>query len=138
MVVGEVSRSIIVVIGAGLMIRIFYRLQKVDPGFSYEHLTSFRVSLAEKKYAKEEQKEIFYKQLLENIRALRGVEATAAASGLPLGNNGWQTSFVVDGRPRPPRDQTPLMEAWLVTPDYFRAMVIPLKRGRFFDDHVDR
>jgi putative ABC transport system permease protein len=57
---------------------------------------------------------------------------------LPLGNNGWQTSFIVDGQPPPPREQTPLMEACLVTPDYFRAMNIPVLRGRVFNDHDDR
>src|SRR6185436_18872420 len=80
----------------------------------------------------------FYNRLIENIRALPGVESAAAASGLPLGNNGWQTSFVIDGRPVPPRDQTPLMEACLVTPDYFRAMNIPVLRGRVFTDRDDR
>ena len=110
------------------MIRSFYRLQKVDPGFDFDHLTSFTVALPGKKYATPDQREQFFNRLLENLRGLPGVETAAAASGLPLGNNGWQTSFVVDGRPRPPRDQTPLMEACLVTPDYFRAMNIPLKR----------
>ena len=95
-------------------------------------------SLPPKKYAREEQRITFYNQLIENIRTLPGVEATAAASGLPLGNNGWQTSFTVDGQPTPPRDQTPLMEACLVTPDYFRAMNIPLKSGRYFTDRDDR
>src|SRR6266850_7125901 len=138
LVVVEVATTLVLLIGAGLMIRSFYRLQKVNPGFSYEHLTSFSVSLPEKKYKTAEQRDQFYGRLLENLGSLPGVEATAAASGLPLGNNGWQTGFVVDGRPRPPRDQTPLMEACLVTPDYFRAMGIPLKRGRYFNDHDDR
>ena len=138
LVVVEVATTLVLLIGAGLMIRSFYRLQKVNPGFSYEHLTSFTVSLPEKKYKTAEQRDQFYTQLLQNLRGLPGVEATAAASGLPLGNNGWQTGFVVDGRPRPPRDQTPLMEACLVTPDYFRAMNIPLKRGRYFTDRDDR
>ena len=138
LVVVEVATTLVLLIGAGLMIRSFYRLQKVNPGFSYEHLTSFTVSLPEKKYKTAEQRDQFFGQLLENLRGLPGVEATAAASGLPLGNNGWQTGFIVDGRPRPPRDQTPLMEACLVTPDYFRAMNIPLKRGRYFTDHDDR
>ena len=138
LVVVEVATTLVLLICAGLMIRSFYRLQKVNPGFSYEHLTSFSVSLPAKKYKTIEQQEQFYNKLLEDLRTLPGVEATAAASGLPLGNNGWQTGFVVDGRPRPPRDQTPLMEACLVTPDYFRAMNIPLKRGRYFDDHDDR
>ena len=120
------------------MIRSFYRLQSVNPGFSYDQLTSFSVSLPQRKYAKEDQRIAFYNQLLENIRQLPGVEATAAASGLPLGNNGWQTSFTVDGQPPPPKDNVPLMEACLVTPDYFKAMSIPLKSGRFFTDRDDR
>ncbi len=138
LVVVEVATTLVLLVGAGLMIRSFYRLQQVNPGFSYDQLTSFTISLPEAKYKTDDQRDRFYTQLLENLHSLPGVEATAAASGLPLGNNGWQTSFVVDGQPRPPRDQTPLMEACLVTPDYFRAMSIPLKRGRFFDAHDDR
>ncbi|HEV8204389.1 MAG TPA: ABC transporter permease [Pyrinomonadaceae bacterium] len=138
LVVVEVATTLVLLIGAGLMIRSFYLLQRVNPGFSHEHLTSFSISLPEKKYATEEQQSSFYNRLLENIRALPGVESTAAASGLPLGNNGWQTSFVIDGQPVPPRDQIPLMEACLVTPDYFKAMNIPVLRGRVFNDRDDR
>jgi putative ABC transport system permease protein len=138
LVVVEVATTLILLIGAGLMIRSFYLLQKVNPGFSHEHLTSFSISLPEKKYATEEARASFYNRLLENIRALPGVESAAAASGLPLGNNGWQTGFVVEGQPLPPREQTPLMEACLVTPDYFKAMNIPVLRGRVFNDRDDR
>ncbi len=138
LVVVEVATTLVLLIGAGLLIRSFYLLQKVNPGFSHEHLTSFSVALPQKKYANEEAQAGFYNSLLENIRALPGVESVAAASGLPLGNNGWQTSFVVNGQPRPERDRTPLMEACLVTPDYFRAMNIPLLRGRVFTDRDDR
>jgi putative ABC transport system permease protein len=133
-----VATTLVLLIGAGLMIRSFYRLQKVNPGFSYEHLTSFSVSVPEKKYPTEEQRGQFFTRLLQNIRTLPGVEATAAASGLPLGNNGWQTGFIVDGKPIPPRAQTPLMEACLVTPEYFSTMNIPLLRGRFFNDRDNR
>src|SRR5437762_4004307 len=138
LVVVEVATTLVLLIGAGLMIRSFYRLQKVNPGFSYEHLTSFSVALPEKKYKTNEQQEDFYKRLLENLRGLPGVESTAAASGLPLGNNGWQTSFTIDGRPAPPRNQPPLLDACLRTPDYFQAMNIPLKSGRYFTDRDDR
>ena len=138
LVVGEVATTLVVLIFAGLMIRSFYKLQQVNPGFSHDRLTSFSVSLPEKKYPNEEARGSFYTRLLENIRALPGVESAAAASGLPLGNNGWQTSFVVDGQPVPPRDQIPLMEACLVTPDYFKAMNIPVLRGRVFTDRDDR
>ncbi len=138
LVVVEVGTTLVLLIAAGLMIRSFYLLQKVNPGFSHEHLTSFSVSLPNKKYANEEQRGSFYNRLLENIRSLPGVESTAAASGLPLGNNGWQTSFVIDGQPPPPREQVPLMEACLVTPDYFRSMNIPVLRGRVFTDRDNR
>lgn len=138
LVVGEVAITLVVLISAGLMIRSFYKLQQVNPGFSHERLTSFSISLPQKKYSTEEMRSSFYNRLMENIRALPGVESAAAASGLPLGNNGWQTSFVIDGQPVPPREQIPLMEACLVTPDYFKAMNIPVLRGRAFADRDDR
>jgi putative ABC transport system permease protein len=138
LVVVEVATTLVLLIGAGLMIRSFYLLQKVNPGFSYEHLTSFSVSLPQRKYSTDEKEVTFYNSLLENIRATPGVESAAAASGLPLGNNGWQTSFTIEGRPEPPRSDIPLMEACLVTPDYFKAMNIPVLRGRVFNDHDDK
>jgi putative ABC transport system permease protein len=138
LVVVEVATTLVLLIGAGLLIRSFYLLQKVNPGFSDEHLTSLSISLPQKKYATEDARASFYNRLLENIRTLPGVESSAAASGLPLGNNGWQTSFAIEGQPPPPRDQVPLMEACLVTPDYFRAMNIPVLRGRVFTDRDDR
>jgi putative ABC transport system permease protein len=138
LVVVEVATTLVLLIGAGLMIRSFYLLQKVNPGFSYEHLTSFSVSLPAKKYQNDEARAAFYNSLLTNIRALPGVESTAAASGLPLGNNGWQTSFTIEGRPEPARGEVPLMEACLVSPDYFKAMNIPVLRGRVFNDHDDK
>jgi putative ABC transport system permease protein len=138
LVVGEVATTLVLLIAAGLMIRSFYLLQKVNPGFSHEHLTSFSVSLPQKKYASEEMRASFYNRLLENIRTLPGVESAAAASGLPLGNYGWQTGFRIEGRPDPPPDQSPLMEACRVTPDYFKAMNIPLLKGRVFTENDDR
>jgi putative ABC transport system permease protein len=138
LVVVEVATTLVLLIGAGLMIRSFYRLQKVNPGFSYDHVTSFTLALPEKKYPAAEQQIQFYNRLLENLRDQPGVEAVGAASGLPLGNNGSQSSFIIDGRPIPPRDQTPLMELCIVSPDYFRAMNIPLKRGRYFNDRDDK
>ena len=138
LVVAEVATTLVVLIFAGLMIRSFYKLQQVNPGFSHDRLTSFSISLPQKKYATEEVRGSFYNRLIENIRSLPGVESAAAASGLPLGNNGWQTGFVIDGQPPPPPDQTPLMEACLVTPDYFKAMNIPVLRGRVFNDRDDR
>ncbi|HEU5130864.1 MAG TPA: FtsX-like permease family protein, partial [Pyrinomonadaceae bacterium] len=109
LVVGEVATTLVLLIAAGLMIRSFYLLQKVNPGFSHEQLTTFSVALPQKKYATQEARASFYDRLLENIRALPGIESAAAASGLPLGNNGWQSGFRIEGRPDPPRDQVPLV-----------------------------
>ena len=138
LVVVEVATTLVLLIAAGLMIRSFYLLLKVNPGFSHDHLTSFSISLPETKYQSQDSMASFYDRLLRNIGTLPGVESVAAASGLPLGNNGWQTSFVIDDQPVPPREQTPLMEACLVTPDYFKAMNIPLLRGRTFTDRDNR
>ena len=138
LVIVEVATTMVLLIGAGLMIRSFYRLGNVNPGFSYQNLTSFTVALPQKKYSTEEQRSTFFNRLVENIRTLPGVQSAGVASGLPLGNNGWQTSFTIDGRPKPPPGDTPLMEACTVSPDYFRAMNIPLLRGRYFTDRDDR
>src|ERR1043166_477443 len=138
LVIVEVATTMVLLIGAGLMIRSFYRLQNVNPGFSYENLTSFTVALPGRKYTTPEQRSQFFNRLVANLRTLPGVQSVGAASGLPLGNNGWQTSFIIDGRPKPRPEDSPLMEACTVTPDYFRAMNIPLLRGRYYNDHDDR
>jgi putative ABC transport system permease protein len=137
LVVTEVAAALVLLVGAGLLIRSFYRLHQVDPGFSYERLWSANISLPEKKYD-DEKRIAFWQQLTERLRGVPGVEAASVSSGLPLGNNGWQTSFTVEGRPAPPPGQMPLMEACLVSPDYFRAMSIPLKAGRYFNEQDNR
>jgi Acidobacterial duplicated orphan permease len=133
LVVTEVAAALVLLVGAGLLIRSFYRLHQVNPGFSYERLWSANIMLPEKKYSTEQRIE-FWRRLTERLRAVPGVEAAAVSSGLPLGNNGWQTSFTIEGRPAPPPGQTPLMEACLVSSDYFRAMSIPLRAGRYFTE----
>ncbi len=139
LVVSEVALTLILLIGAGLMIRSFYRLQQVDPGFNYQRVLTFTISLPQKKYPEDQQKLDFYEQLAEKIRALPGVLAVGVSSGLPLGNNGWQTSFRVEGQPEPEPGKTPLTEACLATPDYFEAMGLTLLKGRNFtgDDKKD-
>jgi putative ABC transport system permease protein len=137
LVVTEIASALFLLVCAGLLIRSFYRLQQVNPGFSYDRLLSFTITLPQRKYNTQQQSD-FYQQLIEKTRALPGVESVAVASGLPLGNNGWQTSFTVEGQPAPPPGQTPLMEACVVSSDYFKAMGIPLKAGRYFTDQDNR
>jgi putative ABC transport system permease protein len=138
LVVVEIATTLVLLIGAGLLIRSFYQLQKVNPGFSYENLLSFSVSLPEKKYATEDQQINFFRQALQNVQSLSGVKDVGMASGLPLGNNGWQTSFRIEGQPPPEPGKSPLMEACLASPNYFKAMDIKLIKGRFFNDQDNR
>ena len=97
LVVVEVASTLVLLIGAGLMIRSFYRLQNVNPGFSYARLASFTVSLPEKKYVTIDQQTAFFKSLLENTLTLPGVEALQPLPDCPF-YNGWQTSFVGEGQ----------------------------------------
>jgi putative ABC transport system permease protein len=134
LVVSEVALTLVLLIGAGLMIRSFYRLQRVDPGFSADNLLTFNVSLPQKKYPQPQQRINFYQQLLKNIEAMPGVQSVAMATGLPLGNNGWQSGFWIEGRPEPPQGQRPLTEVAQVSPGYFNAMRITLLSGRDFNE----
>jgi putative ABC transport system permease protein len=119
---------------AGLMIRSYYRLQQVDSGFNGDHLLTFNITLPQKKYPDDPQKINFYEQVADKLRTLPGVETVGLSSGLPLGNNGWQTSFVVDGAPPPEPGKTPITDATVASPDYFRAMGIVILKGRNFTE----
>ena len=132
LVVAEVALSLILLIGAGLMIRSFYR---VDPGFDVSNLLSVEVKLPRAKYPDAPSRVAFYRQLVERVASLPGVQASGIATGLPLGNNGNQTSFRVVGQPEPAPGHVPLTEVVYVSSDYFKAMSIPLIEGRTFDDH---
>ena len=134
LVVTEVAMTMMLLVGAGLMIRSFYRLAQVDPGFNGDHLLTFNILLPRGKYPEDPQRIDFYDRVSEKLRALPGVETVGLSSGLPLGNNGWQTSFVIDGQPDPEPGKMPLTEAAVATPDYFKAMGIVLLKGRNFSE----
>jgi len=135
LVVAEVGLSVMLLAGAGLLIRSFLRLQEVDSGFRPEGVLTLRLALPEQKYAKPEQTRVFYKELLDRVRRLPGVDAAGAATGLPLTNNGWSGTATIDTQAVPPKDTNPEVDQRPVTPGYFEAMGIPLVRGRYFDEH---
>jgi putative ABC transport system permease protein len=137
LVVTEVALTLTLLIGAGLLLRSFYRLRQVNAGFRPERALSFRISLPEQKYDTKERRLAFYRSLQEKLRALPGVEEVAFASQFPLGGRNWQSTFLVEGQPRPKR--LPSMELTVVSPEYFRALGIPLLRGRYFteQDNLD-
>jgi putative ABC transport system permease protein len=134
LVVAEVTMTMVLLIMAGLMIRSFFRLQNVDPGFNLDNLLTFNIALPQQKYPEEAQRINFFDQTVARLRTLPGVETVGLSSGLPLGNNGWQTSFVIDGQPPPEPGKTPLTEAASASPDYFRALGIAILQGRNFTD----
>jgi putative ABC transport system permease protein len=138
LVVGEVALTLLLLIGAGLMLRTFHRLQNLDPGFSHERVLSFRLDLSPQKYSTVDQQIGFYQGLIEKLVPLPGVEQVGVAYQFPLAHEGWQTSFLIEGQPDPPPGQRPSMEVTPVSPDYFRAVGIRLLRGRYFTDEDNR
>jgi len=138
LVVAEVALTLVLLIGAGLLIRSFYRLQQVNPGFVDEHVLSFSVSLPERKYPDERQWLDFHQQVAQKLRALPGVGEVSVTSRVPMSENDWQSGFRIAGQPSPPPGQGPSMEITVAGPDYFRALGIPLLRGRYFTEQDNR
>jgi putative ABC transport system permease protein len=133
LVVAEVALSLILLIGAGLMMRSFMRLQHTDSGFNPENLLTLRLNLPVVKYDFP-QRRAFYQQLLDRIRATPGVEAAGAALNLPLRDAPSEISLTVEGYPELTPGQAPMVNENVITPDYFRTIGIPLLIGRDFND----
>ncbi|HET9704567.1 MAG TPA: ABC transporter permease [Vicinamibacterales bacterium] len=131
LIVAEVALSIVLLVGAGLMIRTLWQLQDVDPGFQADRVLTMEVSLPVARYEEGTQMP-FYQQLEERIRAIPGVADVGAINILPLSNNYDSQGFQVEERPMP-EGQGPGVQTRSITPGYFRAMGVPLIRGREFD-----
>ena len=130
LVVAEVAISMILLIGAGLLIRSFARLQTVQPGFQPDHILLTDVPISLTVYSKPEQQVAFFDRLLEKVRALPGVKAAGAASTMPVSGQGAVIHFNIEGRaPKTPNDY--IMAGYrVVSPGYFEALGIPLVTGR--------
>ncbi len=131
LVVLEVAFALVLLAGAGLLARSFLRLTNVDPGFNPAHATVLQVTLPEKKYEKPAQETAFASALLERLRALPGVESAGLTHTLPLLDD-WVMVFNIEGRPAVAPTDMPSTNYYAVTPGYFRAMGIRLRRGRLF------
>jgi putative ABC transport system permease protein len=135
LVIAETALSVLLVAGAGLLLRSFTQILKVDPGFRPEGVLTLRVSLPDAIYSKPEQIRGFYSELLSRIERLPGVQAAGAVSGLPLNGQNNSGTTTIDTQSVPIEDRTPEADQRVVTPDYFKAMGISLVRGRFFEAH---
>jgi putative ABC transport system permease protein len=134
LVVAEVALALVLLAGSGLMVRSFVRLLNVDPGFDPHNVLRADLSLPAPRYAKPEQQKMFYEQLLERIKALPGVEVASATTQTPLSPGDNWAFFTIEGRPAAAPGQESNAAMRSVSADYFRAMRVPLKMGRFFTE----
>ncbi len=134
LVVSEFALALMLLIGAGLMIRTFAALAAVDPGFNPHNVISMIVSVAGSKEADAGRRELFYRQLIERVRSLPGVQAAGAINHLPLAGDLWGWHFAIEGRPKPRPGEAPGAVYRMVTPGYFAAMRLPIVRGRDITD----
>ncbi|HWS54860.1 MAG TPA: ABC transporter permease [Pyrinomonadaceae bacterium] len=132
LVVAEVTLALVLLIGAGLMLRSFLHLQEADPGLDVRNAIAMQVSLPPAKYSDAAQQIAFFHHILERLAALPNVEAVAADSNIPLGTRRNSIAFQIEGRPPASSDQMLRAEAHEVTPNYFRAMGIRQLLGRDF------
>jgi putative ABC transport system permease protein len=109
-------------------------LLEVNPGFNPENVLTVNISLPQKKYSEGEQQNAFLKQLVENVAALPGAQSVGATDVLPIVND-FVLGFVIEGRAGMQNADLPTTNYYGVTPDYFKAMGIPLLRGRVFTEH---
>jgi putative ABC transport system permease protein len=132
LVIAQIAVATVLVIGTVLMIRSLEKLQKVEPGFRIDNVMTAEISLP--KTTEEARQTAFTQAVVDRLAAIPGVKAAGATTTIPLGNQeGLDAEFFIEGRPEPGPGQK--LEAGLdiVTPDYFRAMGIPLIKGRAFD-----
>jgi len=134
LVVAEVALSLTLLIGAGLLIKSVARLQGVDPGFDPHNVLVFNLSLPEIKYPTDTAQRLFLEQLMPRLNALPGVRAAGVTSVIPFGG-GWSTaSFNIENFVVPPGQNGPWGDVRIVSPQFFGALRIPLKKGRLFNE----
>ncbi len=133
LVIAEVALAVVLLAGAGLLIRSFHRLNQVDLGFKPDNLLTMRMVLPLPKYRDPEARRAFYDELFRRLNEIPGVEAAGINTRLPLSTSGMKFSFSVEGRTMPSDSNLPFALYRVVNPDYFNAMGIPLQRGRVFD-----
>jgi putative ABC transport system permease protein len=132
-VVVETALALMLLVGAGLLVRSFVTLMRVEPGFDPSRAMTMKVTLPFASYQAPAQIIGFFDRLFARVDALPGVVASGGVSFLPLNGLGAATSFTIEGREQPPAGDHPGSEVKVVTHDYFKAMGIPLLRGRLFD-----
>lgn len=132
LVVVEVAAAVVLLIGAGLMIRSIAHIREVQPGLRPQNLLTAKISLPRERYKDPDSAIRFYQQVIERIDTLPGVESTGLISHLPVEETGYNGNLTVEGKIYPP-NESPLVEYRVVNHDYFETANIPLLRGRVFN-----
>jgi putative ABC transport system permease protein len=132
LVAGEMALALLLLAGAGLLVKSFAKLVRVDPGFRPDHVLTFDLSL-DAKYKDPASRSLFYRNLLAELDRIPGVRASGAVFCAPLSRSSFSSSFTVEGAPVPKADE-PSMNLRVVSADYFSTMRIPLLAGRLLTD----
>lgn len=133
MVVVELSLTIVLLVGAGLMIRSFLKLYSLDIGAKTDHLLTMSIGLPDQKYPRPEQRQIFYESLLTRLQTIAGMQASAIASAIPFGGTD-SRRLELDGKPVTAETQMPRVAYVAISPRYFDVVAAPVRRGRVFTE----
>ncbi len=134
LVVFEVALSLMLLVGAGLLVRSFLSLLNTNPGFNPDNVLTMNLVLPSVKYKDGPQRAAFYSDLVQRVKAAPGVESAAFVNYLPLGGSNSSDAYLVEGEPEPQAGQELVGRYRVVTPDYFQTMRIPIIKGRSFTD----
>lgn len=132
LVISEVALALMLLVGAGLFMKSFFRLTNVDPGFEPKNVLTMRINIGGPKYRDTQQRVLLIEQAIEKLKAIPGIESAAFITPLPFSGDSVASSFQIKGRPAPPPGQEFDAANLGTTPDYFRTMKIPLISGRHF------
>jgi putative ABC transport system permease protein len=134
LVISEVALALVLLVGAGLLLKSFARLQNVDPGFEPRNVLTMELSLPVAKYPRGKPVADFYAEIIRRVQTLPGVETAALTSILPLSGTNSDSSFAIEGRDPTQEKVYPDEEIRSVTENYFKVLKVPLVQGRFFDE----
>ena len=132
--IAETALALVLVVGAGLMLKSLYRLLQVSPGFQQEHVLTMRIDLPRARYPKVPATLNFWDQILDRIKTLPGVESAAVGTVVPFAGDHRRTDITIDGQPIPEIGSFPHPDYHSVSSGYFSSLKIPLLRGRAFTD----
>jgi putative ABC transport system permease protein len=137
-VVSEIALAVVLLVGAGLMLRSFSTLRRVNPGYSTTNILTMRLQLPGAKYENDEQRIRFFQDATARIQELPGVQAVGAVSYLPLTSLGAGTNFTIEGQPPPPPGQDYVTNVSVCDNGFLKTMNVPLVSGRLFTDREMR